>query len=80
MEMATAGWYTQCVLSKQPKREVSAHRPDPDPIELNKAARQACGSYSAETQQCFADFKMKVVLEKHPEIGEFCRKETASAS
>jgi hypothetical protein len=75
MEKATAGWYTQCVLSKLPKTQpAKIHRPDPDPADLNRAARQACGSYSADTQQCFTDFKMKAVLAKHPEIDEFCRR------
>jgi hypothetical protein len=53
---------------------VSAHRPNPDPMELGQRARQACGSYSRDTQQCFADFKLKAILAQNPGMREACEK------
>lgn len=77
LERGTAGWYVMCVEPKAPQSQESGHRPNPDPLELQKDARQACGSYSSETQQCFSSFKLKVILERNPTLSETCRRATA---
>ena len=71
-EVATAGWYDMCI--SEPVKLASAHRPNPDPMELGQRARQACGSYSRDTQQCFADFKLTAILAQNPGMREACEK------
>lgn len=75
LEKNTAGWYVMC--SDDPLPVQSTHRPHPDPLELSKQARQACGSYSRDTQQCFADFKLKLIIAGNPGLQETCEKEAA---
>jgi hypothetical protein len=77
LEQSTAAWYYECVLRNKPVPEKSLHKPNPDPYELGRQAREACGSYSRDTQQCYADFKLKVILAKNPGMREACEK-TAS--
>jgi hypothetical protein len=71
LEMNTAGWVVMCGDPPPPK---SSHRPNPDPPELSKRARQACGSYSRDTQQCFADFKLKAILASNPGFHDACER------
>ncbi len=77
LERATAGWYVMCVQPVLPKKQDTGYRPNPDPLELQKQARQACGSYSRDTQQCFADFKLKAILAQNPGMREACEKKAA---
>ena len=79
-EMNTAGWYVMCSDPQPPARPATARRPNPDPQELSKDARQACGSYSRDTQHCFADFKLKVILAKNPGLQENCERKAADRS
>ena len=74
LERATAGWYDMCMKPALPPKRESEHRPSPDPLELHKQARQACGSYTAKTQRCFSEFKLKVILEKNGWMREACEK------
>lgn len=74
LERATAGWYVMCVQPVLPKRQETGYRPNPDPLELQKQARQACGSYSRDTQRCFSEFKLKVILEQNPGMRAACEK------
>lgn len=78
LEKNTAGWFVMC--SDAPPPVASTHRPQPDPLELSKQARQACGSYSRDTQQCFADFKLKLILAGNPGLKETCEKKAAEIS
>lgn len=73
IERRTASWYVMCVEPTLPQR--SNHRPNPDPLALSKQAREACGSYSRDTQSCFADFKLKAILQSNPGLRETCEKE-----
>jgi hypothetical protein len=79
-ERGTAAWYVMCTDPQPPARPSTAHRPNPDPHELSKAARQVCGSYSRETQQCFADFKLKAILASSPGLQETCERKAADRS
>lgn len=76
-ERATAGWYDICVQDA-PSRVQTSHRPHPDPIALGKQAREKCGSYSRDTQQCFSDFKLAEILRQNPGLRETCEKEAAA--
>lgn len=80
LERATAAWYYECVLSNQPKATKSLHRPNPEPVELGRQAREACGSYSRDTQQCYSDFKLKVILAQNPGMREACEKKASEQS
>lgn len=80
LERGTAGWYVMCVQPELPKKQDSGHRPNPDPLELQKQARQVCGSYSRDTQQCFADFKLKAILEQNPGMREACEKKAQQST
>lgn len=73
LEKNTASWYVMCDPDSA-KKPASDYRPYPDPLELSKQARQACGSYSRDTQQCFADFKLKAILARNPGMRETCEK------
>jgi hypothetical protein len=78
-ERISAAWHVMCD-PQPPARPVTAHRPNPDPQELSKAARQVCGSYSRDTQQCFADFKLKAILAENPGLREICERKAADQS
>ena len=43
IERSTAGWVFMCDLP--PPRTARFYRPNPDPLELSRSARAACGSY-----------------------------------
>ena len=78
LERSTASWYVMCIEPKLPERQ--AHRPNPDPLALSKQAREACGSYARDTQKCFADFKLKVILQNNPDLRRTCENEAAKQS
>jgi hypothetical protein len=73
LERRTASYYVMCVEPTLPRK--SNHRPNPDPVALGRQAREACGSYSRDTQNCFADFKLKAILQSNPGLRETCEKE-----
>lgn len=73
LERNTAAYYVTCIEPNAPKR--SGHKPNPDPLALGKQARDVCGSYSRDTQDCFAGFKLKVILQSNPGLRETCEKE-----
>jgi hypothetical protein len=80
LEKHTAGWYVMCSDAPPPVMPATAHRPDPDPRELSKLARAACGSYSRETQQCFSEVKLKEILARNPGLQEICEAKAAQGS
>lgn len=63
-----------------PSPATSNVKPEPDPQQLGLLARNACGSYSRDTAQCFGDTKFKSILAARPDIEDFCRKNTAGYS
>lgn len=79
LEKATAGWFDMC-SDPAPAVGKQAYRPFPDPMQLSKSAREACGSYSRDTQACFGDFKLKAILAANPNWREVCEKRAADAS
>jgi len=80
LERKTASWYVMCVQPVVPKNQDSGYLPNPDPFELQQQARHACGSYSRETQSCFSEFKLKVILEQNPSIRDYCEKRVVQDS
>lgn len=80
IERNTAAWYYECVLAERPKAAKSDHQPNPEPRELGRQAREACGAYSRDTQQCYADFKLKVILASNPGMREACEKKASERS
>lgn len=78
LEKNTASWFVMC--TDPPAPQPITHRPSPVPQELARAARNVCGSYSRDTQQCFADFKLKIILTKTPGLKEACEKMATDVS
>jgi hypothetical protein len=58
--------------SQDQSAEKDKYQPFPDPKDLDRKVSQICGVYSRETQQCYFQNKLRIVLDTNPDIRDAC--------